>query len=181
MMQFGVIVTAGAWIIFGLYGWRLSVAGEPEVTRVYDTTTQGWGLGAVAPSSGAPPQRAGDGVANSGDTSTAGTVDDWIKDGFALSGAFPYNPTNHATLKGRIMQESGGDPNAVNNWDINAINGTPSKGLIQIIDPTWRANAPSQYKDFNKYWSKPRINVATSLNYMKAQYGYIVGSNGSGY
>jgi hypothetical protein len=42
-----------------------------------------------------------------------------------------------ATLR-RMNQESGGNPRAINNWDSNAKRGTPSKGLMQVIDPTFR-------------------------------------------
>ncbi|TWH08874.1 phage-related minor tail protein, partial [Rhodococcus rhodochrous J45] len=44
------------------------------------------------------------------------------------------NPLSDAerTLQ-QIRIESGGDPNAINLWDINAQNGDPSVGLIQII------------------------------------------------
>ena len=37
-----------------------------------------------------------------------------------------------------IQHESGGRSNAVNNWDSNAAKGTPSKGILQFIDPTFR-------------------------------------------
>lgn len=37
-----------------------------------------------------------------------------------------------------IQHESGGRSNAVNNWDSNAQKGTPSKGILQFIDPTFR-------------------------------------------
>ncbi|OIL58297.1 hypothetical protein ATX23_09325 [Oenococcus oeni] len=40
-----------------------------------------------------------------------------------------------AVLK-RINQESGGNATIVNNWDSNAAKGTPSKGLLQYIQPT---------------------------------------------
>lgn len=33
--------------------------------------------------------------------------------------------------------ESGGNPHSINNWDSNAAKGTPSKGVIQFIDPTF--------------------------------------------
>ena len=36
-----------------------------------------------------------------------------------------------------IQHESGGNPNAINNWDSNAAAGMPSKGLMQTIDPTF--------------------------------------------
>ncbi|OIM83063.1 tape measure protein, partial [Oenococcus oeni] len=40
-----------------------------------------------------------------------------------------------AVLK-RINQESGGSATVVNDWDSNAAKGTPSKGLLQYIQPT---------------------------------------------
>ena len=40
-----------------------------------------------------------------------------------------------------IMHESRGQANAINNWDSNAKAGTPSKGILQFIDPTFRTYA----------------------------------------
>ena len=40
-----------------------------------------------------------------------------------------------------IKHESGGDARAVNNWDINAKNGDPSKGILQFISSTFRKYA----------------------------------------
>lgn len=39
-----------------------------------------------------------------------------------------------------IKDESGGNPYICNPDDINAINGVPSKGLVQVIGPTFKAN-----------------------------------------
>ena len=47
------------------------------------------------------------------------------------------NQFTEANLNRLLMQmksESGGNPNAINNWDINAKMGIPSKGLMQVID-----------------------------------------------
>ncbi|MHA5104256.1 tape measure protein [Oenococcus oeni] len=41
-----------------------------------------------------------------------------------------------AAILHRINQESGGNATVVNNWDSNAAKGTPSKGLLQYIQPT---------------------------------------------
>ena len=68
----------------------------------------------------------------------------------------------------RLMQESGGDPNAVNNWDSNAKKGTPSKGLMQVIDPTFRAYAEPGYSS-NIF--DPLSNILASINYTLARYG----------
>lgn len=77
----------------------------------------------------------------------------------------PLSLTN-TTLR-RMNQESGGDPGAINNWDSNAAAGTPSKGLMQVIDPTFQA-----HKDpgFNDIWD-PEANIRASMNYALATYG----------
>lgn len=68
----------------------------------------------------------------------------------------------------RLMQESGGDPNAVNNWDSNAKAGTPSKGLMQVIDPTFRAYAEPGY---GSNILDPLSNILASINYTLSAYG----------
>lgn len=51
-----------------------------------------------------------------------------------------------------IQHESGGRSNAVNNWDPNAAKGTPSKGILQFIDPTFQHYAmPGHTNIFNAY------------------------------
>jgi hypothetical protein len=45
------------------------------------------------------------------------------------------------TVERRMQRESGGNPTIVNRWDSNWRAGTPSVGLMQVIGPTFRANA----------------------------------------
>jgi len=67
----------------------------------------------------------------------------------------------------RMNQESGGNPNAINLWDSNAKAGTPSKGLMQVIDPTFNANwDPRTPHDI---WN-PLSNIAASMKYALRQY-----------
>lgn len=68
----------------------------------------------------------------------------------------------------QMKTESNGNPNAINNWDINAKNGTPSKGLMQVIDPTFRAYARSPY---NKNIWDPMSNILASMRYALSRYG----------
>ena len=77
----------------------------------------------------------------------------------------PVSLTN--SVLRRMQQESGGNPHAVNNWDSNAAKGTPSKGLMQTIDPTFQS-----YKDpgFDDIWD-PESNIRASMNYAMATYG----------
>ncbi|WP_157464336.1 transglycosylase SLT domain-containing protein, partial [Corynebacterium lipophiloflavum] len=78
---------------------------------------------------------------------------------------FPTSLTD--TVLRRMNQESGGNPRAINNWDINAKNGVPSKGLMQVIDPTFAANKDPGYNDI---WD-PESNIRASMNYAVRQYG----------
>jgi tape measure domain-containing protein len=71
------------------------------------------------------------------------------------------------TVLRRMNQESGGNPNAINDWDSNAAAGTPSKGLMQVIDPTFQANKDPGYDDI---WD-PESNIRASMNYAMRQYG----------
>ncbi|WP_097964596.1 peptidoglycan DD-metalloendopeptidase family protein [Streptomyces sp. or20] len=85
------------------------------------------------------------------------------------------NPLSYADLTLRRMnQESGGNPTAVNNWDINATNGTPSVGLMQVIKPTFEAYAGMFRKQgpFKHGVSvDPMANIFSSMRYAKAAYG----------
>lgn len=70
----------------------------------------------------------------------------------------------------QIQQESGGNPNAVNRWDSNARRGTPSKGLLQVIAPTYRAYAKRGFRS-TRYQKVPYTNIWASLKYVKKTYG----------
>lgn len=79
-----------------------------------------------------------------------------------------FGPKRLASLLRRMGQESGYNPNAINNWDVNAKNGTPSKGLMQVIQPTFDA-----YRDKslgNDIWD-PLQNIVASIRYTLARYG----------
>ncbi|MFI6465664.1 phage tail tape measure protein [Streptomyces sp. NPDC050538] len=72
------------------------------------------------------------------------------------------------TVLRRMNQESGGNPKAINNWDVNAKNGTPSKGLMQVIDPTFNAYAGALSS--RGVWD-PLANVYASMRYALSRYG----------
>lgn len=79
-----------------------------------------------------------------------------------------FSESNLNALLTQMMHESGGNPNAINNWDINAIRGIPSKGLMQVIDPTFRANAMA---GFNTNIYDPLSNMIAAINYTVRTYG----------
>lgn len=97
----------------------------------------------------------------------------------ALQMTGQYSEANLQRLLYQMQTESGGNPNAINNWDINAINGTPSKGLMQVIDPTFRAYAMPGY-DKNIY--DPLSNMLASIRYAVSRYGSLAAAyRGVGY
>jgi hypothetical protein len=105
----------------------------------------------------------------------AGGLIGWLTQALKITGH--YSAANLEALKGRAMQESGGDPKSINLWDSNAAAGTPSKGLLQTIDPTFdQYNLPGM----NNIWN-PVHNAVAAIRYMFAKYGNIVGPSGSGY
>lgn len=79
-----------------------------------------------------------------------------------------FSESNLNALLTQMMHESGGNPNAINNWDINAIRGIPSKGLMQVIDPTFHANA---MEGFNTNIYDPLSNMIAAINYTVRSYG----------
>jgi hypothetical protein len=63
----------------------------------------------------------------------------------------------------RIGIESGGDPTAVNDWDSNAQAGTPSKGLLQFIQPSFNAVNPSGN------WLDPKDQIDAFIPYSQSR------------
>ncbi|MCD1023463.1 transglycosylase SLT domain-containing protein [Enterococcus sp. SMC-9] len=102
-----------------------------------------------------------------------GTVNKALK----MLGIYSVGNANRTLYQ--MKTESNGNPNAINNWDINAINGTPSKGLMQVIDPTFRSYARSPY---NKNIWDPLSNILASMRYALSRYGSLANAyRGVGY
>ena len=98
---------------------------------------------------------------------------------YALQLEGQYSEANLSRLLMQMQTESGGNPRAINNWDINAKRGTPSKGLMQVIDPTFRAYARPGYSS-NIY--DPLSNILASIRYTVSRYGSLSnGWKGHGY
>ncbi|HGO2719008.1 TPA: phage tail tape measure protein [Staphylococcus aureus] len=74
----------------------------------------------------------------------------------------------HDQMMRVAKRESNYQANAVNNWDINAQRGDPSKGLFQIIGSTFRANAKSGYTNFNN----PVHQGISAMQYIVRRYGW---------
>ncbi|HDV6067850.1 TPA: peptidoglycan DD-metalloendopeptidase family protein [Staphylococcus pseudintermedius] len=74
----------------------------------------------------------------------------------------------HDQMMRVAKRESNYQANAVNDWDINAQRGDPSKGLFQIIGSTFRANALAGYRNFNN----PLHQAISAMRYIVARYGW---------
>lgn len=79
-------------------------------------------------------------------------------------------PGSYNGLYKNIMRESSGNPSAINGWDVNAVNGTPSIGLLQVIQPTFNAYHVSGTSS-NIY--DPVANITAAANYAADRYGSI--------
>jgi hypothetical protein len=60
-------------------------------------------------------------------------------------------------LTRQASRESGFDPNAQNNWDINAKRGDPSRGLIQTIGATFARSLPSSCTSCRGLSAEPTV------------------------
>ncbi|MFD8610576.1 transglycosylase SLT domain-containing protein [Streptomyces sp. NPDC059631] len=102
-------------------------------------------------------------------TSYGNNLDGWIRK--SLSIMRQHNiPGSYSGLHRNIMRESSGNPMAMNGWDINARNGIPSKGLLQVIQPTFNTyhvpGTPTNIYD-------PVANITAAANYAAHRYGSI--------
>ena len=105
----------------------------------------------------------------SGDSVGGSGVERWRNVAIrALKMTGQYSTANLNALLNQMRTESNGNPNAINNWDINAKNGTPSKGLLQVIDPTFRQYA---MPGFNSNIYDPLSNILASIRYALSRYG----------
>ena len=90
-----------------------------------------------------------------------------------------YTPANLNAMLRQIQTESGCNPNAVNNWDINAQRGDPSRGLLQTISATFKAYARPGY---DKNMVDPLSNMLASIRYAVSRYGSLLAAyRGVGY
>ncbi|WP_372347145.1 transglycosylase SLT domain-containing protein [Streptomyces sp. KL116D] len=99
----------------------------------------------------------------------ADNLDGWIRESLDIMKAKGI-PGTYDGLYRNIMRESSGNPNAQNGWDVNAQNGTPSKGLLQVIQPTFDAYHVSGTAN---ELTDPVANITAAANYAADRYGSI--------
>ncbi|GHF72127.1 hypothetical protein GCM10010218_61760 [Streptomyces mashuensis] len=97
----------------------------------------------------------------------ANNLDGWIREALDIMQAKGI-PGSYNGIYRNIMRESTGNPKAINLWDSNAAKGIPSKGLLQVIDPTFKA-----YHVDGTSWDiyDPVANITAACNYAAKVYG----------
>ncbi|WP_431987435.1 transglycosylase SLT domain-containing protein [Streptomyces griseoflavus] len=94
-------------------------------------------------------------------------LDGWIRESLSIMKKHGI-PGSYEGIHRNIMRESSGNPKAINLWDINARNGIPSKGLLQVIPPTFEAyHVPGTSKNIYD----PVANITAACNYAADRYG----------
>ncbi|MEV1047443.1 transglycosylase SLT domain-containing protein [Streptomyces sp. NPDC049916] len=97
----------------------------------------------------------------------ANNLDGWIREAMSIMKKEGI-PGSYNGIHRNIMRESSGNRWAINNWDINARNGIPSKGLLQVIQPTFdRYHVSGTKKDLYD----PVANIVAACNYAADRYG----------
>ncbi|MEV0279893.1 transglycosylase SLT domain-containing protein [Streptomyces sp. NPDC050610] len=94
-------------------------------------------------------------------------LDGWIRQSLDIMHSQGI-PGSYDGIKRNIMRESTGNPQAINDYDSNAVAGIPSKGLLQVIDPTFK-----QYHVNGTSWDiyDPVANITAACKYAAANYG----------
>lgn len=85
-----------------------------------------------------------------------------------------YDDRYLAAMVKQIEIESSGDPNAVNMWDENAVRGTPSAGLLQVIEPTYRdvrQRYPERFEGLPDDRTHPLTNLVAGIGALERDWG----------
>lgn len=108
-------------------------------------------------------------MASSLDNPQGGSVERWRSYVERALKANGIEPTAFRVSKilATIKRESNGDPNAINNWDSNALAGHPSIGLMQTIGPTFEAYKHAGHNNIRNGYD----NLLAAINYIKHRYG----------
>ena len=159
-----------------------NVQGDPYGNGAGSSTPGGGGGGGggSTPSTTAPGGGGQGGPSAPTNYNPSAGVEQWrphVEEGLRRNG-LPVTPDYVNRVLHQMQTESSGNPKAINNTDSNAVAGTPSKGLLQTIDPTFQSHhLPGDAND--PY--DPQANIDAAINYAKGRYGpTLMDSNGNG-
>ncbi|MFJ4652490.1 transglycosylase SLT domain-containing protein [Nocardia sp. NPDC088792] len=97
----------------------------------------------------------------------ADNLDGWIRQALDIMSQRGI-PGSYDGILRNVLRESSGNPQAINLYDSNAAMGIPSKGLLQVIDPTF--NAYHVDGTSTNIWD-PVANIVAACNYAAHRYG----------
>jgi hypothetical protein len=101
-------------------------------------------------------------------------LDGWIREALVIMEDH-HIPGTYKGLHKNIIRESGGDPDICNHTDVNAANGIPSCGLLQVIPTTFAAHYKPLKDDprlVNSVYD-PVTNLVVAAHYAAGRYGSI--------
>ncbi|HEV2637953.1 MAG TPA: transglycosylase SLT domain-containing protein [Actinocrinis sp.] len=157
-------------------GWTLAlpdgttVAAAPVASSSDSSSSDSGSSSSSSASASASSSSSSDSSSSSaGSASSSSYGDDlngWINQAVSVLAANGYSVSYNAIYQ-TAMNESSGNPNAENGWDSNAAAGTPSIGLLQVIQPTFDAYALPGYGDI---WN-PVDNIIAGAVYAQDTYG----------
>jgi hypothetical protein len=117
---------------------------------------------------GAPAEGGGICDTGAGQTNYNGSAPGWAVDILTRVTSMLGIPHTRDAWLSQARTESNFNQRAVNNWDINARNGVPSQGWLQVIPPTFAAYC-------GPFCSlgilNPLANAYAAVNYGKSRYG----------
>ncbi|GAA2991864.1 transglycosylase SLT domain-containing protein [Streptomyces fulvorobeus] len=144
-------------------GLELTIGAKADRTAAEDRADRSERSSTLAAQTAAPAAPAAQPATYSND------LDGWIRESLAVMAEHGI-PGTYEGIHRNIMRESSGNPRAINNWDSNAAAGTPSKGLLQVIAPTFQAyHVPGTSTDS----FDPVANITAACNYAADRYGSI--------
>jgi len=155
-------------------GWQAIASANKIVSPYIIHPGQVLTLPAAVPTASATTVSKTTAVAASDTQPYADNLDGWIKHSLAVMAEHNI-PGSYDGIYRNVMRESSGNPQAINLWDSNAVAGTPSKGLLQVIQPTFDAyHVPGTSLDIYD----PVANITAACNYAYHVYGSIDNVNG---
>ena len=127
------------------------------------------GVGGGVDSGGGPP-------GGGGGSAAPAQVQRWIDEAMTVlqDNGVDTSKLSRDDIWTMIQHESGGDPHAINDWDSNAAKGTPSKGIMQTIGPTFDSYKVAGHGDI---WN-PVDNIVAACRYTLSRYGSTSGVPG---
>jgi hypothetical protein len=140
--QGGVTGSYGPGKLSGLGPWTVGRYGATELAIAQATADATLNAMRAAQKAAKAAAAAGSSVPGAG-----GGVTRWKSQILTALAMLGQSAGNLGAVEHRMMQESGGNPFAVNRTDSNWFAGTPSVGVMQVIGPTYRSNSPAGWRN----------------------------------